>query len=141
MVKYGMIKEGAGEKGVKGKDGERIDILRSRVGLLGGKDRAIMEIYLAHAGTFRQMARLAGVNEATIARRIHKLVRRLLDGQYITCLKNSSKLSSEQIEISRDYFVAGLPMNEIAQRREIPYYRVRMTMQKIQKLTAITQTY
>jgi transposase-like protein len=99
-----------------------------------------MKMYLENAGTFRQMARLAGVNEANIARRIHKLVRRLLDGQYITCLRYRDIFTQEQIEIARDYFVDGLPISEIARRREISYYSVRRTLRKIQRLTTITRT-
>jgi predicted DNA-binding protein YlxM (UPF0122 family) len=117
---------------------EKIDVLRSRAGLLTGKDRALMKIYLENAGTFRQMARLAGVNEANVARRIHKLVRRLLDGQYITCLRNRDKFTQEQIEMARDYLVNGLPMSEIADRHEITYYEVRRTMRKIQRLTYVS---
>jgi predicted DNA-binding protein YlxM (UPF0122 family) len=117
---------------------DRIELLRSRAGLLKGKDRAMMKVYLDNAGTFRQMARLAGVNESNIARRIHKLVRRLLDGQYITCLRNRDEFTQEQIEIARDYFVDGLPMSEIAFRREITYYSVRQTMRKIQRLTNVS---
>jgi predicted DNA-binding protein YlxM (UPF0122 family) len=119
---------------------DRIDLLQSRVGLLAGKDRALMQIYLDNSGTFSQMAKIAGVNEANIARRIHKLVRRLLDGQYITCLRNRDKFTQEQIEIARDYFVDGLPMSEIADRHEITYYEVRKTMKLIQRLTTVTQT-
>jgi hypothetical protein len=89
---------------------DRIDLLRCRAGLLTGKDGALMQIYLDNSGTFRQMARLAGINEANVARRIHKLIRRLLDGQFITCLHNRGKLTEKQIEIARDYFVAGLPI-------------------------------
>ena len=115
----------------------KIDLLRSRVGLLTGKDRALMQIYLDNSGTFSQMAKIAGVNEANIARRIYKLVRRLLDGQYITCLRNRDKFTQEQIEMARDYFVDGLPMGEIADRHEITYYEVRKTMKKIQQLTSV----
>jgi predicted DNA-binding protein YlxM (UPF0122 family) len=117
---------------------DRIELLRSRVGLLTGKDRALMKIYLENSGTFSQMARIASVNEANIARRIHKLVRRLLDGQYITCLRNRDEFTQEQIEMARDYFVDGLPMGEIADRHEITYYQVRKTMRKIQRLTYIS---
>jgi predicted DNA-binding protein YlxM (UPF0122 family) len=116
---------------------DKIDLLRGRAELLTGKDRALMKIYLENSGTFRQMARLAGVNEANIARRIHKLIRRLLDGQYITCLRNRDKLTQEQIEIAKDYFVDGLPMSEIAWRRDITYYEVRQTMKLIQRLTRL----
>ena len=120
---------------------DRIELLRSRVGLLAGRDRALMQMYLENSGTFRQMARLAGVNEANVARRIHKLIRRLLDGQYITCLRNRDKFTQEQIEMARDYFVDGLPMSEIANRHETTYYTVRQTMKLIQRLTTVTRTH
>jgi predicted DNA-binding protein YlxM (UPF0122 family) len=118
-------------------DSGGVELLRCRIGLLTGKDRVMMEMYLDGTGTISQMARLAGVNEANIARSIHKIVRRLIDGQYITCLHNRDKFSDEELEISRDYFVDGLPMKEIADRREISYYRVRRTMRKIQRLTSV----
>lgn len=116
---------------------DKIDLLRCRAGLLTGKDGALVQMYLNGSGTLNQMARLAGVNEANVARRIHKLVRRLLDGQYITCLRSRDKFTQEQIEIARDYFVDGLPMSEIAWRREISYYSVRRTLKKIQRLTSV----
>jgi predicted DNA-binding protein YlxM (UPF0122 family) len=116
---------------------DRIDMLRSRIGLLTGKDRVLMQMYLNNTNTFRQMARLAGVNEANVARRIYKLTRRLLDGQYITCLRNSDQFTEEQMGIARDYFVDGLPMGEIAYRREITYYTVRQAIKKIQRLTCV----
>jgi predicted DNA-binding protein YlxM (UPF0122 family) len=119
------------------KDG--IDMLRCRVDLLTGKDRVLMQMYLDNSSTFSQMARLAGVNEANVARRIHKLIRRLLDGQYITCLRSRDKLTEKQIEMARDYFVLGLPMREIADRHGATYYVVRQTMKQIQRLTSLRQ--
>jgi transposase-like protein len=124
------------------KDGheDRIELIRCRAELLKGRDRALIQMYLDNAGTFSQMARLAGVNEANVARRIHKLIRRLLDGQYITCLHYRDKFTEEQIEMARDYFVDGLSMREIADRHETTYYSVRRTMKQIQRLTAVTRT-
>lgn len=119
---------------------DRIDLIRCRAELLKGRDRALIQMYLDNAGTFSQMARLAGVNEANVARRIHKLIRRLLDGQYITCLHYRDKFTEEQIEMARDYFVDGLSMREIADRHETTYYSVRRTMKQIQRLTAVTRT-
>ena len=123
------------------KDGfdDRIDLIRCRAQLLTGRDRALVGMYLDNVGTFRQMARLAGVNEANVARRIHKVIRRLLDGQYITCLHYRDRFTDEQIEIARDYFVDGLSMREIADRHEITAYAVRQTMKQIQRLTAVKQ--
>jgi DNA-binding NarL/FixJ family response regulator len=86
------------------------------------------------------MARLAGVNEANVARRIHKLTRRLLDGQYITCLRNRDKFTPLQMKIARDYFVRGLPMREIANRNDVSFYTVRQTMRSIQRLVNVRET-
>ena len=99
----------------------------------------MMTMYLKNSGTFRQMSRIAGINEANVARKIHKLIRRLLDGQYITCLRNRKNLTVEQIKIARDYFVDGLAMSEIARRHEISYYAVRQAMKRIQQMTRATE--
>jgi transposase-like protein len=118
---------------------ERIDVIRARAGLLRGRDRALVQMYLDNAGTLRQMARLAGVNEANVARRIHKIIRRLLDGSYITCLHYRDRFTPEQIKIARDYFVEGPSMRQIAERHKTTYYAVRKTMRQIQRLTAVNQ--
>lgn len=119
---------------------DRIDLLRSRVGLLAGKDRVLMTMYLNNGNTFYQMAKLAGVNEATIARRIHKITKRLIDGEYIMCLRNRDKFTKAEVYIAKDYFLVGLSMKKIAEKRHFSYYRIRETMKKIQRLIQITES-
>ncbi len=130
------------ERKLKDKNGyrDRIDLLRSRVNLLTGKDKLLMTMYLENSNSFRQMARLAGVNEARIARRIHKVTKRLIDGEYITCLRNSNKFSKTEMAIAKDYFLLGLSMKKIAGKRRRSYYRVRETLKKIQQLVAIVDS-
>jgi predicted DNA-binding protein YlxM (UPF0122 family) len=118
---------------------DRIDLLRSRVSLLTGKDKVLMTMYLENGNSFRQMARLVGVNEASIARRIHKVTKRLMNGEYITCLRNRDKLSKSELDIAKDYFLEGLSMKKIAKKRDSTYYRVRKTLKKIQQLIALPQ--
>ena len=120
-----------------GQSVQRIEVLRSRAGLLKGRDRYLMEMYLDNANTFRQMARLSGVNEANVARRIHKLVRRLLDGQFITCLRASTNLTDAEKEMARAYLVEGTPMREIAKKYGTSYYAVRTLIKKIQERTRV----
>jgi hypothetical protein len=115
----------------------RIDILRSRVDLLEGKDKALMKMYLDNGETFSQMARVAGVNVSNVARRIYKLTRRLLDGQYITILRNRNFFTRQDLKIARDYFLKGMSMRKIAWEHGITVYRVRNTMKKIQELTKL----
>ena len=119
---------------------DRIDLLRSRVELLTGKDRLLMTMYLENGNSFRQMARLAGVNETSIARRIHKVTQRLIDSEYITCLRNRDKFASNEMAVARDYFLAGLSIKKISRRRRLTYYSVRQTLKKIQKLVEIIGT-
>jgi len=119
---------------------DRIDLLRSRVNLLTGKDKLLMTMYLENSNSFRQMARLAGVNETRIARRIHKVTKRLIDGEYITCLRNRNKFTKTEMAIAKDYFLLGLSMKKIAGRRRRSYYRVRETLKKIQRLVTIVNS-
>jgi len=118
---------------------ERIDLLRSRASLLTGRDRLLMEMYLENGNTFRQMARLAGVNESSIAKRINKVTKRLLDGEYITCLRNRERLGAAELLMAKDYFLDGLSMRRIAEKRECTFYHVRKTMLKIQAIVRLAQ--
>jgi len=97
----------------------RIDLLRTRMNLLTGKDKLLMTMYLDKGNSFRQMARLAGVNDTIIARRIHKLIKRLIDGEYITCLRNCNKFTKTEMAIAKDYFLTGLSMKKIAAKRQL----------------------
>ncbi len=119
---------------VKNEYRDRIDLLRSRVNLLTGKDKLLMTMYLENGNSFRQMARLAGTNEASIARRIHKVTKRLIDGEYITCLRSRDKFTEIEMAIAKDYFLLGLSIRKIAGKRHRTYYRVRETLKKIQRL-------
>ena len=122
---------------VKNEYRDRIDLLRSRVELLAGKDRLLMTMYLKNGNSFRQMARLAGVNEANIARRIYKVTRRLIDGEYITCLRNRDKFTKTELTVAKDYFLQGLSIRKISEKHHWTFYRVRQTMKRVQKLVEI----
>jgi len=119
------------------KYGSRLELLESRIELLCGKEKLLMTMYLKNGNSFYQMARLAGVNEVTIARRIHKIIKRLLDGEYITCLRNRDKFSDCEMAVAKDYFLTGLSMREIARHQRCSRYRVRQTLGKIWKMMKI----
>ena len=116
---------------------DRIDMLKSRVELLTGKDRLLMTMYLRNGNTFYQMARLTGVNEANVARRIYRVTKRLIDGEYITCLRNRDKFTEAEMTVAKDYFLRGLSIKKIAGRRKLSYYRVREILKKIQSLIKV----
>ena len=111
-----------------------IDLLRGRLNLLNGKDKVLMTMYLENGNSFRQIARLTGISDTSIARRINGLTKRLIDGQYIVCLRNREKFTREQMTIAKDYFLTGLSMREIAIKRHWSFYHVREVLKKVQSI-------
>jgi len=119
------------------KYGSRLELLESRIELLAGTEKLLMTMYLKNGNSFYQMARLAGVNEVTIARRIHKIIKRLLDGEYITCLRNRDKFSNCEMAVAKDYLLTGLSMRGIARHQRCSRYRVRQTLGKVLAISKI----
>ncbi len=113
---------------------DELDLLRSRLHLLNGKEKVLMTMYLENGSSFRQIARLAGVCDTSIARRIHILTERLTDGEYITCLRNRDKFTRDQMTIAKDYFLMGLSISKIAAKRHRSCYHVRETIIKIKSI-------
>ena len=113
---------------------DEIDLLRGRLNLLNGKDKVLLTMYLENGNSFRQIARLTGISDTSIARRINRLTKRLLDSQYIVCLRNRDKFTREQMTIAKDYFLTGLSIRKIAMKRHRSFYHVRETMKKIQSI-------
>ncbi len=111
----------------------RIELLRRRVNLLKGKDKLLMTMYLDNSNSFRQMSRLAGIDETSISRRIVRIIKRLIDGKYIICLQNRDKLTARELVIAKEYFLLGLSVKKIAARRRWTYYQTYKTIKKIQQ--------
>ena len=112
----------------------RHELLCSRIGLLTDRDRLLMTMYLKNGNSIYQISKLSGVCKSTIARRIKRLIKSLIDGEYILCLKNRQRFSGEELIVIRDYFLASMPMKMIAAKRGYSYYRVRQILIKAKEL-------
>jgi predicted DNA-binding protein YlxM (UPF0122 family) len=113
---------------------QTIELLHDRLFLLTGKDRVLMTMYLDDGHSFRQLSQLTGCNESSISRRIRTLSSRLLNCEYITCLKNRSKFTATELTIAKHYFLLGLPMKKTAVRTQLSYYSVRKTIKRINNI-------
>jgi len=120
----------------KGEYRDRVDLLRQRLDMLRGKDKLLMTMYWENGNSLQQISRLAGVNRATIARRIHKLTARLMDGQYIDCLRYRNRFTEPELAIAKDYFLLGVSQKKIAGKRRCSCYHVRQTLERIQRILA-----
>lgn len=118
---------------------DRTDVLRSRLHMLGGTDKVLLTMYVENGISCRQIARIQGVNETTVARRINAIVKRLMDGEYIRCLRSRRTLTADQMAIAKDFFVMGLPMSKIASKRRSSVHRVRKALLEIRSLVDPTE--
>jgi len=114
--------------------GSEIDLLRSRLNLLDGRDRVMMAMYVENGNSFRQIARLLGVKDGIISRRIRRLQKGLIDSDYIMCLRRRRKFTPHQMTIAKDHFLLGMSRRRIAVKRRLSLYHVRNTVETIQKI-------
>ena len=113
---------------------DQIELLRKRIYLLDGKDKALLKMCLENGSSFRQIALIVGINETSVARRIHKLIQRLTTGKYIICLQNREKFTQVQMEIARDYFLTGLSLRKAALKHFLTYYKIREIVSEIERI-------
>lgn len=118
---------------------DEIELLRSRVSLLTGKDKLLMTMYLENHNSFRQIAQLTGVSEARIARKIHRLTKRLLGSEYILCLRHRHRFTKAEMGIARDYYLLGLSRKATAQEHHCSDYQVRKMLRRVQQLLRAEQ--
>ena len=113
---------------------EEAELLRRRAAILSRADRTLVLMYLEKGSRFSEIAQVSGLNEVNVARRIHKLVGRLMDGQYITCVRHRALLGTLNVAIAKDRFIEGLSVRRIVAKRRTTTYRVRRGLVQIQLL-------
>lgn len=106
------------------------EILQHRTALLSEKERALMRMHLESGQSIRRIARLIGMNPATISRRIRKIAQRLMDPTYLLCARNRDEFNTLELTVIRDHFVRGQSIAAISRKYDITYYRARAAVHK-----------
>ncbi|MHC4587580.1 MAG: sigma-70 RNA polymerase sigma factor region 4 domain-containing protein [Planctomycetota bacterium] len=137
-----ISKANLSEAGLKAQDESRdkVDLIRQRLSMLSGVDRLLMTMYWENGNSLQQISKLAGLNRRSIARRIHKITERLIEGQFIDCLRYRNKFTHSEMTIAKDYFLLSLSMKKIAEKRHLSFYHVRKTLEKVQQILATVST-
>ncbi len=110
-----------------------IDLLRSRIDLLNGQNKMIMQMVLEYGVPVRQIAILCGLSECTVSRRVKRLFNQLADGEYLKCLRRRNRFSAEEMDMARLYFLEGKSIRRIAAECQSTYYRIHRTISDIRK--------
>ncbi len=109
--------------------------IRKRAEQLSEPDRTLVRMYLDNENSFRQIAQLLGVSEATVARRVKKIISRLSDPSIEGVLNKSSTLGRRQRKIARDYFLRGLTVKTVSRKYGMTYYNTRRIINLLRKLS------
>lgn len=112
----------------------QLERLRSKIDLLTKDDRLLVTMYLDNGNSFRQISRLRGVNEVTVARRFEKIMHRLRSKDFDTALANRDKFTRRQMKIARDYFLRGASIRQLKTKYRMSYHQVYRILNNIRKL-------
>jgi len=115
---------------------DRCELLRLRATHLAGEDQALMALYLEGGNSYSQIARLTGEYSTSVARRIRRITRRLLDETYPLCLRNRAAFTVFELAVIRDHFVRGHSCQKISRERHASYYRIRSIILTAKHLVA-----
>lgn len=97
--------------------------LAVRVELLDEEQRLLIRLFQA-GQSYKAIAVMAGANEATIARRLRKIVRRISDDRFITALSGENT-QGQQAKILKERFVYGKTVRQIAKNTGLSKYEIR----------------
>lgn len=104
----------------------------ARIDMLPAAQRAFVTLFLG-TRKFNMLARTAGVNEVTAARKLRKIVSRIISNNFLTAL--SKDLPKEKMEIIRCYFVQGLGIKSISEKTGLSRYRIRKIIRQLKYLS------
>ncbi|MCD4830781.1 MAG: hypothetical protein K8R02_03110 [Anaerohalosphaeraceae bacterium] len=94
---------------------KRLEAFSSRIPYLPKHEYQLIRIFLSGC-TFSQIAVMANVLPATVARRIAKIVSRLSGTNYMCALRFNKEFNFEQMDILRAHFVEGLSVAEMSRQ-------------------------
>jgi DNA invertase Pin-like site-specific DNA recombinase len=104
-----------------------------RIDILSEKQKAIVRLFM-NSHSYSYIAKIAGVNEVTVARRLQKIARYISSDNFFVALSENKNLPAEKMEILKDYFVSGLAIKTIATNRNLSFYRVRKIIRQMRNL-------
>ena len=105
----------------------------ARVKMLSDEQITLVRFF-QNTPNYRVIAKMAGVNEATIARRLKKIARHISGNNFFAALSENDNLPAEKMEILKDYFVSGLSVKIIAQNRNVSTYLVKKIVRQMSNL-------
>jgi uncharacterized protein YerC len=103
--------------------------LAARVELLDEEQRLLIRLFQA-GQSYKAIAVMAGTNEATIARKLRKIVRRISDDRFIAVLLERNT-QIKRTKILKEKFINGKTIRQIAKNTGLSPYKIRKIINSI----------
>jgi hypothetical protein len=107
--------------------------LMGRIDFLADQEKAFVRLFM-NSQNFRTIAKSAAVSEATIARRLKKIARRISNNNFITALTQSNGTSADETEAIKDHFLNGTNIKTITKKTGLSRYKVNKTINQMRNL-------
>lgn len=112
---------------------EQVEVIQRRMELLAEEDRLLVDMYINHGATFRQLSQLTGQSERVLSRRIRQQLERLLDGRYVAIVRAARQFSPRERGVAYDHFLLGLSLRAIAAKRALGVSQVRTSIARLSR--------
>ena len=98
--------------------------LRLRVDLLEGNERTLLELYLEHNASYYRLAKLMGLSERYVSRKLQRLLRRLESEEYVSIVRHQRLFGPKTLEVAYDRYLLGMSVRSISKKRKLSRYMV-----------------
>ena len=110
----------------------RVELLQLRMGLLEEEGRLLLEMYINHHASYRQLAKLTGLSPRAVSRRVRLMIERLVSGQYMLILRHRGEFSRCEVQVAYDRYLLGLGYRAIGIKRRLGPSTVRTILRHLE---------
>ncbi len=116
-------------------------VIMGRAELLAQADRDLIEAVLIRNQSAASLARIMGVPERRVQRRVHRLMERLTGREFLDAARALDYLGETDARIARLRFCQGLPLRRISLMLNLSYHRLRRRVDRISAEIAALRKY
>ncbi len=106
-------------------------ILLGRAELLGEDERDLIEAVFVRSQSSGSLARMMGVTESTIHRRVHRLCRRMTSNTFLDAARALPYLSQQDAILAKMRYCQGLSQRQLCRRLGLSYHALRRRLDQV----------
>ncbi|MGA2915794.1 MAG: hypothetical protein ABSE89_07185 [Sedimentisphaerales bacterium] len=109
------------------------EVFTTRIDMLSLEQRTLVRLFQT-TPNYRFLAKMANVNEATVARRLKKIAWLISSGNFAAVLSRNNDVPPEKMEAIRNYFLNRLSSRAISENTGLSIYRIKKIIRQMRNL-------